>query len=35
MQTTAEYASNSTTNIKLSKRPNFVSLDLEQVNYEK
>ena len=35
MQTTAEFANNSTTNIKLSKRPSFLSLDFEQVHYEK
>ena len=35
MQATAEFASNSSTNIKLSKRPNFFSLDFEQVHYEK
>ena len=35
MQTTAEFASNSTANIKLSKRPRFFSLDFEQVLHEK
>ena len=35
MQTTAELASNSTANIKFSKRPSFFSLDFEQVLYEK
>ena len=35
MQTTAEFANNSATNIKLSKRPSFLSLDFEQVHYEK
>ena len=35
MQTTAEFASNSTANIKLSKRLSFFSLDFEQVLYEK
>ena len=35
MQTTAEYASNSTANIKLLKRPSSSSLDFEQVLYKK
>ena len=35
MQTTAEFASNSIANIKLPKRPNFFSLDFEQVLHEK
>ena len=35
MQTNAEFASNSTANIKLSKRPSVFSLDFEQVLYEK
>ena len=35
MQATAEFASNSTANIKLSKRSSFFSLDFEQVHYKK
>ena len=35
MQTTAEFASSSTANIKLSKHLRFFSLDFKQVLYEK
>ena len=34
IQITAEFASNSTANIKPSKRPSFLSLDFRQVLYE-
>ena len=35
MQATAEFASNSTAIITLSKRPGFFSLDFEQILQEK